>query len=305
MTTSNAPGSAVPSRGAHDVHRLPHPERPKWIDGLARFGLVIRGIIYFVPGVFALRWSLGRQREPMSQSSAIELVGHQPLGRVLLVAVAIGLAGYAAWGLIRAFSDPQRRGHTLPGIAQRIGYAMSAIAYLGMLLATIRLLTRDPGQAGLKQDWITRLLAHPFGGIVVAGVGMCWIFGSGIAQIVMGWRKSFESDLMVERMSDVERRWAIGLGRVGLVSRGFVFTLIGVLIVAAALHVRPQSSSGLEGALLELASQTFGRTLLGAAGIGLMAFGLYSASCARWMRMRRAPDSAGPILHEVHRKSSP
>jgi hypothetical protein len=123
--------------------------------------------------------------------------------------------------------------------------------------------------------------------VLVAVIGLCWIFGSGIAQIVMGWHRTFERDLALERMGRIERGWAIGLGRVGLVSRGFVFTIIGVLLVAAAFRVAPHSSTGLEGALIELAHQPFGLALLGAAGLGLMTFGAYSAMCARWMRMHQ------------------
>jgi hypothetical protein len=100
-------------------------------------------------------------------------------------------------------------------------------------------------------------------------------------------------------MGRAERRLATGLGRVGLVSRGIVFTIVGGLIVAAAFHLQPRSSIGLDGALMELARQPFGRTLLGAAGLGLMAFGTFSALCSRWMRMR-APTGARarkPTLH--------
>jgi hypothetical protein len=41
----------------------------------------------------------------------------------------------------------------------------------------------------------------------------------------------------------------------------------------------------MDGALLALARQPFGRMLLAAAGLGLVAFGVFSAMCARWMRM--------------------
>jgi hypothetical protein len=293
MANSIARTPVVLPRAAHGAGRMvPHPSRPVWLDALARFGLVIRGIIYFVPGVFALEWSFGLHRQPMNPTSVIDLIGRQPLGRALLVLVAIGLTGYAIWGGVRAFWDPQRRGHSPAGLAQRFGYAGSAIAYLGMLLATVRLLASGQHHVDPPRDWTLALLAQPFGGVIVAVIGLCWIFGSGIAQIVTGWSKSFERDLMLERMGHIERGWAVGLGRVGLVSRGVVFTVIGVILVAAALRVQTQPSAGLEGALLELAHQPFGRTLLGAVALGLMAFGAYSAMCARWMRMRSAASAA-------------
>ena len=293
MATSNVSRHGVVANDWQDAGPSgPRAARKRWIEWFSRPGFVIRGIIYFVPGVFALEWALGRGRQPMSQASTIDVIGHGPLGPVLLVVVAVGLAGYAAWGAIRAIYDPLRRGHSPVGIALRLGYAASALAYVGLLAATVGLLTGGMSQAGQHQDWTVWLLARPFGAVIVVAVGLCWIFGSGITQIVMGWRHTFERDLARDRMSHNERRWAIGLGRVGLVSRGIVFAIIGMLIVAAAFRVGSRSDTGLEGALLELAHQPFGHALLGAAGLGLMAFGSYSAMCARWMRMHRA--SAGP-----------
>jgi Domain of Unknown Function (DUF1206) len=303
MTLSDAPQLPVLAHDRRNVGRFGRNAAPKtWIERLSRLGFVIRGIIYFVPGVFALEWALGRHGQPMSQASAIDVIGRQPWGRVLLVVVAVGLAGYAAWGVIRAIYDPLRRGHSPVGIALRIGYAASAIAYLGLLAATIGLLTGSLSQAGQHQDWTVWLLARPFGAVIVVAVGLCWIFGSGITQIVMGWRHTFERDLALDRMSRNERRWAIALGRVGLVSRGIVFTIIGLLIVAAAFHLRSRSDTGLEGALLELAHQPFGHALLGAAGLGLMVFGSYSAMCARWMRMH--PIAGDPGSSSSHPHSS-
>ena len=259
-----------------------------WIARLSRLGLVIRGILYFVPGALALNWALGRHHQSLTQASAIDVIGRQPMGHALLVVVAVGLAGYALWGIVRSVFDQLDRGHSPTGIALRIGYATSAVAYLGLLVATVRLLAGSASQVDPHRDWTVGLLARPFGEVVVVVVGLCWIFGSGITQIVVGWSKRFERDLALERMRPLERAWAVGLGRVGLISRGIVFTIIGVLLVAAAFHVRSRSDMGLEGALVELAHQPFGHVLLGAAGIGLMVFGIFSAMCARWMRMRRA-----------------
>ena len=142
MATSNAPRLGVLAGDRHDAapagHRAP---RKRWIEWFARPGFVIRGIIYFVPGVLALEWALGRHRQPTSQASAIDVIGKGPFGHALLVVVAVGLAGYAAWGIVRALYDPLHRGHSPVGIALRLGYAASAIAYLGLLAATVGLLT--------------------------------------------------------------------------------------------------------------------------------------------------------------------
>ena len=291
-------GVPLPLQDAHARRKVGQKAREAaqnpWIEGLARFGLVVRGVIYFIPGALALSLALGQRGRATTQAGTIDLISRQPFGRFLLIAVAVGLAGYAIWGIIRAVFDPQHRGKSPLGLAQRFGYAFSAVAYAGLFVATLRYLTGSSSHVAADQDWTAGFLAQPFGALFVGLVGLCWIFGSGLQQIVQGWRAHFERDLALERMSARERRWATRLGRVGMIARGIVFTIIGLLLVAAALHRNPRGEGGLDGALLELTHHTFGRTMLGSAGVGLMVFGVYSAMCARWMRMRRrgeAPDA--------------
>ena len=261
---------------------------------MVRLGYVVRGILYLLPGVLALRVALGRPGQDISPTTAIELIGHEPFGVVLLIGVGVGLAGYALWGLIRAVFDPLRKGRSSGGLAQRLGYATSAVAYLGLLAATIRFATRPTSHMGQPADWSGALLAHPLGGWVLAIIGVGWIIGAGLTQIVSGWRGKFQADLALERMSHTERRWANGLGRFGIVARGAIFSVIGALMVAAALHVRSRGSAGMGGALIEILRQPFGRALLGAAAIGLIAFGAFSVLCARWMRIQPAALSLRP-----------
>lgn len=257
-----------------------------WIVRLARFGFIVRGIIYFVPGVLALRLAFGTHGAAMTQTSAIEMIGHQQFGRVLLIAVAIGLAGYSLWGVIRAVFDPLHKGHSLRGLAQRFGFATSALAYAGLMIATLGNLAGAQHMAK-PNDLTAGLLAKPFGLWLFAIIGLFWIV-AGMGEIARGWRSSFKEDLDLGRVGPTERRWAMLLGRFGIAARGVVFTIIGMLLVGAALHAGSQRGDGMDGALLALAHQPFGRMLLAAAGLGLIAFGVFSAMCARWMRMRVA-----------------
>jgi hypothetical protein len=101
------------------------------------------------------------------------------------------------------------------------------------------------------------------------------------------------NDLQLGRMSPMELRWATGLGRVGAIGRGAVFTIVGWCMVLTALHHNPRDAQGIDGALLNLLREPYGRWLLAAAALGIMAFGLFSVLCARWMRIRVA--AAGPL----------
>jgi hypothetical protein len=288
-----------PAVAAGTVHRVEQAASVAaanpWIERFARYGLVVRGIIYVLPGVLALKLALGTHGGAMTQTGAIESIGHQPFGRILLVAVAVGLAGYSLWGVIRAVFDPLHKGHSPGGLAARFGFVTSALAYFSLLMVTLRIVAGPASRVGRPYDWIAAVLAKPLGAWLVGIIGLCWIAGAGIAEIVRGWRGSFERDLDPARMGPAEHRWARRLGRFGIVARGVVFTIVGMLMIGAALHADSHGAGGMDGALLALARQPFGRILLAAAGLGLISFGMFSAMCARWMRMHsigpRRPDS--------------
>ena len=295
------PRVAAPLAAVHRMGRVASAAAGHaWIEGFSRFGYVVRGAIYLIPGVLALEQALGAHGAAITQTGAIEMIGQQPLGRILLIVVAFGLAGYTQWGVIRAVLDPLHQGHSSRGLARRFGYAMSALAHAGLLAATLRYLSIALPLTGSHQDWSTELLARPFGAWLVGIIGVCWIAGSGIGEIARGWRGGFKQDLAFERMGSFERRWSVPLGRFGTVARGGVFTIVGMLLVAAALHVAPHRQGGMDGALLELARQPFGRLLLGAAALGLIAFGAYSMMCARWMRMHATSHEQGSRRSSFH-----
>jgi hypothetical protein len=256
-----------------------------WVGRFVRFGCVVRGTLYLLIGMLALRLSLGTSGEAMTLSGAISLIGHQPFGHVLLIGVSVGLAGYSLWGLIRAVLDPLHEGHSFAAIMSRLGSAGSALAFAGLLLVTLQLIMGPLPHIPASRDWTTELLAKSLGVWLVGIIGLCAIAGSVLGEIVPGWRGRFARDLDLGRRSPAERRWAMWLGRVGMVTRGIVFTIIGVFMVATAFHANPHHVAGTNGALLGLLRQPFGRTLLATAGLGLMAFGAFSLMGARWMRM--------------------
>src|SRR5207247_1947820 len=100
-----------------------------WVDRLARLGYIVRGVLYAVIGILAVQVAIGAGGATTDKTGAIATIGAQPIGKVLLIAVLIGLVGYSLWGFIRAIFDPLKRGKDAKGIAQRIGYVVSGLSY--------------------------------------------------------------------------------------------------------------------------------------------------------------------------------
>ena len=91
----------------------------RWVQRFMRFGYIVRGVIYLVIGLIALRLAFGIRGDAMSQTGAIVTIGHQPFGIILLFSVGVGLAGYSLWSGICAVLDPLHEGHSIGGLLNR------------------------------------------------------------------------------------------------------------------------------------------------------------------------------------------
>ncbi len=255
-----------------------------WVERLTRLGYFVRGLVYGIPGLLALGLAIGVGGRAVSPTGAIEYLGQQPYGKIMLIIVAIGLAGFSLWGLIRAVFDPYREGSDMPGLATRFGYLASAFGYATLLIATAQYLMGLTVNSNNPTDWTAKLLTMPWGRVAVAVVGLGWL-GGGLWQIYKGYKADFKLDFKLGQMNKDERTLSAYVGRFGLAARGVVFALIGLFLVQAAVFVNPAQAKGLDGALLALAEKPFGQVLLAVVALGLIAFGVYSMLCARWMRI--------------------
>lgn len=260
-----------------------------WVDRLARFGYVVRGVLYIVVGLLAVQVALGRGGQTTDKGGAIETIGSQPFGKLLLILIAVGLVGYSLWGFIRAFLDPLGRGTDPKGLAQRAGYVVSGLSYGALIFPTVQFILGagggGGGQSGAAQTMSARLLAQPFGPWLVGLFGLIGMVG-GFGQIWQGVTAGFKKDFKLGEMSHDEETRAIWAGRIGMIARGIIFVLTGFFILQAALHVDPKQAKGLDGALQTLVQQPYGPWLLGAVALGLVAFGIFSIMAARWIKTR-------------------
>src|SRR5918995_5699571 len=93
-----------------------------WVERLGRVGLVAKGVLYCIVGAIALAIPLGVGGDPEDREGALRSVASVPFGEVLLIALGVGFAGYAAWRFVQAFLDRDGDGKGLKGLAKRIGY---------------------------------------------------------------------------------------------------------------------------------------------------------------------------------------
>lgn len=258
-----------------------------WLVGLGRFGHAAKGVVYLLIGALAVQVALGRGGETTDNKGALARIAEAPFGKFLLIAMAVGIAGYALWRLLQALFDTDDEGSDAKGIVTRAGYVVSAVSYSALALSAVQLLrTGSAGESSSQsaQSWTAQLMAKPFGPWLVAIVGLV-VIGVGGYQIYKGYKAEFREDLELGRIGATEENWVTRLGRVGHIARGIVFGVIGIFLIVAALQTNPDEARGIDGALDTLAQQSFGPWLLGAVALGFVAYGLYMFAEARYRRM--------------------
>ena len=252
------------------------------MERAGRAGYVAMGVSFGIVGVLAMRVAVnGGDRTPDRQG-ALAVVAEKPFGKVLLVLLAIGFAGYALWRFVQAALDRDDEGEDAKGIAKRLAQLARGILYAGLCVFTVSILTGSRGgSSGRQQELTARAMEHGIGRLAVGAAGLALI-GAGAWNAYRGLTRKFEEKLRMHEMSATERRWASRIGVAGLLTRGVLFALIGVFVLKAALEFDPADSIGLDGALAKLAQQDYGSWLLGTVAAGLVAYAVLCVVEARY-----------------------
>jgi hypothetical protein len=251
-------------------------------EWLARAGLVARGVIYAVIGILAIKLALGDGGKTANQNGALDTIAKQPFGKVLLILVAIGLAGYAIWRLLRAAigHGPESSDDT----KDRIGGFASGITYGALCITAVSILVGSGGGSGSPDKATGGVLDWPAGQVIVVVAGLV-ILGVGLEQGYKGLKKKFLEKSKTEQMSESVERAFTALGVFGHLARMVVFVLIGYFLIRAAIDYDPDKAVSLDGALAALGQASYGPLLLGIVAAGLIGFAAYSMADARYRRV--------------------
>jgi hypothetical protein len=261
-------------------------------ENLTRVGYGVRGLIYGIIGLLAVKVALGSSGDLQDKQGAIAFIGQQPIGRILLGIVLIGLVGYALWSLIRAFFNPLHKGKDIKGILERIGFFISALVYAILIIPTYNLIfgissAAQNGSSGIQMgETISTIFSIPFGKWIVGIIGVI-ILGAGLFQGYQGLKRDFDKQIKPYALTSKQAKWVKGMGRVGTIGRAVVFSLIGLFLLFAAYNANSAEVKGIDGALLVILNEPFGHWLLGIVAIGLIAFGFYSLLSAFWFKFKR------------------
>lgn len=269
--------------GAEQTARRAGREVGAWIEKLARLGYLAKAVVYGLIGVLALRLAFGMGGgEATGAEGALEEIAAASWGTFVLLAVALGLLGYAAWRLVQGALDVDDQGTDGKGLVRRAAYVGSGVIHAGLALSAFALATGSGGGGGGdEQQWTARLLAQEWGVWLVGLVGLVTV-GVGLYQFKLGRDARFTRHWKTAEMSSRQRLWGVRAGQAGLMARGVVFVLMGIFFLRAAWRHDASEARGLGGALAEVAAADHGTWLLALVALGLVCYAVYCVVQARF-----------------------
>lgn len=247
------------------------------VQRLARLGLVARGTLYAMVGVLAVRVANGAP-DQADRHGALRAIGSTVVGRVLLLAVAAGFAGYALWRIAEATVKPGRK--RWPG---RIGSGARALVYLGACLTTLQLVvTNRVSNSDAKERDITADVLHWPGGRYLVGAAGLFVAGIGVASAQRAISGRYRKHLKEHEIPRGTLRWLKPVAYAGMAARAVAFALVGAFLVQAAVTYDPTKARGLDDSLRTVARAPYGEQLLLLVAAGLVAFGAWCFVEARY-----------------------
>jgi hypothetical protein len=253
--------------------------------GLARAGLLARGVMYALIGIIAIQIALGSAHQQADRSGAVRLAAATPFGSVILWLLVVGFIGLTLWRLSEAIwgaagPDGRKASIRLKSLLGAVIYGFITYGILKFALG----LGAPPSTNKQSRDLTASAFRHPGGQILIAVVGVI-ILGAGLYLAYEAYRAKFLRDMRLSTASAKTKKIVTRLGQVGGISRGAVFACIGVFLIIAAIDAKPGQAKGIDSALREFAKTPLGPWLLALVAIGLVLFGIFSCCEARWRRV--------------------
>jgi hypothetical protein len=116
--------------------------------------------------------------------------------------------------------------------------------------------------------------------LIAIGVG---VIVTGVVFLRKGWTAELDRYVDLSGLPSWVRSVFYGVGRLGMLARGVVWSVIGAYFVVAAITQNPREALAIHGALIALARLSYGPWLLGTVSVGFIAYGLYELIVA-WRR---------------------
>lgn len=263
------------------------PVNSRSLNLLARLGFSAKGVLYGVIGLLAFLAAIGEGGRITDTNGALHEIMSQPFGHIMLLILAAGLFGYAAWRILEGAIDTDGRGHEPKDLAVRGSYIARGLvhAYLGWKVLQLYRGFSNDGDS--QKEFVAETFTWPLGEwmVILTGLGLA---GFAVYQLFRAVTSKLGRHFDINGLRRDLGEWAVAVCRAGIAARGIVFGVIAWYLIKAGMTGRASKTADSAEAIRIAASwpDPLGSWILAGVGAGLLAYGVFQGLNAKYRTIR-------------------
>lgn len=245
------------------------------LDWIAKVGYAARGIVYILFGWLALS---ARRSAEEGKEGVFDAIEDMPLGEILLPLTALGLIAYGIYRLTCAFLDTEGKGSDTKGLAGRGAQFVSGVIHLALAYTATQFVGAGNAEPSGADGERTRAATKTLLDFEMGNAGL-WLVALGFFAAA-GWQvyRAFKDKHMKHLAADTPPLTKT-IGKIGTVTRGLVFAVIGYSFTRAAETDNAEQAKAMGSAVASLWEMGWIYTFV---AIGLILFGVFSLIQAKY-----------------------
>lgn len=261
--------------------RIPTNSQPNMVKKSMRttaiIGFISKGLIYVVVGILSLLAALNMGGESSGTSQALKFLKKQPFGKVLLIALGIGLLCYSYWMFVRSIKNPENIGKDKNGLLVRMGIFFTGLVYVFIaFLSFYHFFNSSVDNSGARY---LEFLGPTTLSILFIAIGLI-LFVQGVV-LTIGVLKGGMMDQFNLEGRKGSRLIRLG-GKFGFYSRAFIVFIIAYFFLRAGIYSGNNEIKGIADAFSFLDQSLTGRVLMAFTAIGFVSYGLFFILLSRY-----------------------
>ena len=255
-----------------------------WAEWLPKAGWLARGFVYGFMGWTVLMISFQKDSaDEASSKGAVVALADQPFGKIIIGALAVGLAALVVW---EALTLALMRDTDAKAWFKRLSAATTMVIYAGLAFTAARAALGMSADSGGGIERLSRGLLSSTPGRIVVFVAGAIALGVAGYRAYKGWEHKFLKHLDLDGCDPGRRKLIARLGAVGYVGRAFVVGLVAVFAMWAAVTADPDNAVGFDQGLRKVSVTSWGFVLVALAGLALIGYGVFCVVSLKYREIR-------------------
>ena len=248
------------------------------IKKTAKAGYIAKGVVYVVTGFLALKTAIDLGGQNAGKLQVIEFLEKQTFGKIILAVIGLGLICYAVWRFIQSFRDPEDIGNDTKAMVKRFSFGLSGVFYLGLGLYSLIEIVKETSKSSGGNDMISNDIKKYLFLAIGIGLGIKALY-----QFIKAYKGDFLEKFNLKSMNSEKRRKSIKtVAYLGMCARGIVVGIVAYFFINTFISGGSEEFKGTSEALSLIKENTSSSWLFGLITIGLICYGLYMFTLAKY-----------------------